>query len=254
MRKASILVLALAMLLVTSSAFALLDDNSQNSNSAATATTGASTSSATGGNGGTGIGGVGFGGSSSVRDSGNSNNDNRNTNTNLVSSSATGGRVDSEIDNEVDINNRNKQQQGQGQLQGQVAQGKVDTDVKVEGDNVKAYANAWPSLSAAEGVSSGTASSIFGSLGLSSTESYKKIIPQIQAIAAIDSAIMDNEAKKAVINILVQKMTDSNRKQRLLGVGPEIQGKSLINLFGILSWDSLWAENQKPFQCKSDIK
>jgi hypothetical protein len=254
MRKASILVLALAMLMVTSSAFALLDDNSQNSNSAATATTGASTSSATGGNGGTGIGGVGFGGSSSVRDSGNSNNENRNTNTAI--SSATGGRVESDISNRNsnEIDNRNLQGQLQGQAQGQVANGKVETDVKVEGDNVKAYANAWPSLSAAEGVSSGTASSIFGSLGLSSTESYKKIIPQIQAIIAIDPALMDNDSKKAVIKILVTKMTESNRKQRLLGVGPEVQGKSLINLFGILSWDSVWAEGQNPFQCKSDIK
>lgn len=152
--------------------------------------------------------------------------------------------------------NINKQAQGQlqGQLQGQVANGKVSTDVKVEGDTIKSTAIAFPSLSSAEGVSSGTATYLFGSLGKSSTEVYKKIIPQIQTILAIPDDMMDKEMKSLRIKQLVNKMTDANRTQRVLGVLWEDNSKSILNVFGLLTWDSLWDEGQKPFQSKSDIK
>lgn len=228
-----ILICLAAMLLVVGIACA--DQTSGGSTTIGNITGGSSTATATG-NGGY------------IKDSGNS------TVGNGIGNFSPSAKT--EVDNKnISINkNSNKQAQGQlqGQLQGQVANGKVETNVT--GDTNKVYANSWPSINGVEGVSSGTASTIFGSLGLSSTEAYKKLIPQIQAIAAIDPSIMNNDEKKVVIQELVLKMKEANRKQRLLGVGPEITGRSLINLFGILSWDSIWDENQRPLQSKSDIK
>lgn len=152
------------------------------------------------------------------------------------------------------------QGQGQGQAQGQAAiaaQGQIQgnlgiqkgntTDVKtnVEGDDVKTYANAWPSLSGGEGVSQANAYSIFGGLGLSSTEKYKAIITQIQAIEA--SKALNQETKAELVEKLVQDMVDSNKTKRFLGLFWETSGRNLSNLFGVLSWDSFWKDGQHPF-------
>jgi hypothetical protein len=163
----------------------------------------------------------------------------------------------------------NQQQgQGQGQLQGQAqgqgqgqaqaaiaAQGQIQgnlgiqkgntTDVKVEGDNVKTYAVSYPALSGGEGVSQANAYSIMGGLGLSNTEEYKLLITQIQAIEAIQS--LDVETKAEIVADLVDKLVESNKAQRFLGMFWRTSGRNLSNLFGILSWDSFWKEDQHPF-------
>jgi len=131
----------------------------------------------------------------------------------------------------------------QGQLQGQSAtQGNTQN---IGGDSTKAYANAWPSLSGGEGVSQANAYSVFGGLGLSNTEPYKAYITQIQAIEA--STVLDAETKQIYVSLLTQKMYKENKKQRFLGLFWETSGRNLLNLFGVLSWDSFWAEGQHPF-------
>jgi len=146
------------------------------------------------------------------------------------------------------------QLQGQAQGQGQIAVGETAQDVSISGDEtkVKSYAVSYPALSGGEGISQANAYSIFGGLGLSQTEKYKVYIVQIQAIEA--STVLTAEQKVAYINTLATKMMKTNKTQRWLGFGPETSGRNLFNLFGILSWDSVWAESQKPFQSKKDIK
>ena len=152
------------------------------------------------------------------------------------------------------------QGQGQGQLQGQTALGgtslqaqgqaslqgnKQQADMNVEGDENTTYANAWPSLSGGEGVSQANAYSVFGGLGLSNTEQYKALITQIQAIEA--SRTLDEVTKEELVKELIEKMVDSNKKKRFLGLFWETSGRNLMNLFGVLSWDSFWKDGQHPF-------
>ena len=179
-----------------------------------------------------------------------------------VSTAIAGSTVHNDVDNNIRNSNENrnsnvgvnKQQQGQlqGQLQGQkqTAVGKVEV---TDNSETKTTAIAFPSVAAAEGTNSASATYLFGSLGKANTETYKRVIPEIQTVLAIPDAIMSNEMKKDIITTLVKKMTDANRTQRLLGVLWEDNSKNLLNLFGLLTWDSFWAEGQKPLQCKSDI-
>ena len=157
------------------------------------------------------------------------------------------------------------QGQAQGQLQGQAqaaiaAQGQGQgqlgvVSTSVGGDTVKDnYALSFPNVSAAEGTNSATATYLFGSLGLSDTEMYKKGIATIQTVLAVPEDILSKEEKKALVNQVIAKMMASIRAKRLLGVGPEQHSKNLVNLFGVLSFDSVWAEGQQPFQKKKDIK
>jgi hypothetical protein len=156
-----------------------------------------------------------------------------------------------EISTNVDVENRNvginknKQQQGQiqgqmqGQQQGQIANG----EVSVTGDSTKVYANAWPSVTGAEGVSSGNAATIFGSLGLSQTEKYKKIMPQLQAVSAlVKDGMITPEEGRAIVKPMVEKLVRTNKTQRLLGILWETDGRNLLNGFGILAWDSVWKD------------
>ena len=130
--------------------------------------------------------------------------------------------------------------QGQGQLGivGQSAEN--DQTTNVGGDTNKTTANAWPGLSGGEGVSQANAYSVFGGLGLSNTEAYRKYIVQIQAIEA--SQLLTDTDKKTMVKYLFYKMMDTNKTQRLLGILWETSGRNLSNLFGILSWDSFWRD------------
>jgi hypothetical protein len=235
----------LAVFLTCGSAFALYDNENTNTANGGSAS---SSATATGGSSSVGNGVNNFSPSSDARatiERGAVDIDNHNSNVNANSNS-----------NRNENRNTNTQGQLQGQLQGQgqkqTAVGKVTTDVKVEGDTIKSYAIAFPSVSSAEGTSSGQATYLFGSLGKSNTELYKKLIPQIQTILAIPDDIMSQAEKKTIIDTLVKKMTDANRTQRFLGILWEDNSKSLLNVMGLLTWDSFWAEGQKPLQSKVD--
>jgi hypothetical protein len=147
------------------------------------------------------------------------------------------------------------QGQGQGQGQAQAAtaiQGQLgivgqkqgnEQKTTVEGDSTKVYANSWPSVTGAEGVSSGNAATIFGSLGLSQTEKYKKIMPQLQAVSAlVKEGMITPEEGRAIIKPMVEKLIRTNKTQRLLGILWETDGRNLLNGFGILAWDSVWKD------------
>lgn len=115
--------------------------------------------------------------------------------------------------------------------------------ISTSGDKNKSYANAWPSMGGEDGVSQGNIYSIFGGVGLSQTEDYKKYIEQIQVIAAMKvSGLISGRTAENKANRLLDKMMKSNKKQRFLGVGFETSGRNLINFFGILSWDSFWKD------------
>jgi hypothetical protein len=139
----------------------------------------------------------------------------------------------------------------QGQGQGQVAVGKVEV---ADNSETKTTAIAFPSTGATEGVASANASYLFGNLGLSDTEIYRKGSHIIQTVLAIPDDILSKGEKSAIVKNVVAKMMNSVRPRRLLGIGPEQHSKNLINLFGLLSFDSVWADGQRPFQSKSDVK
>lgn len=139
----------------------------------------------------------------------------------------------------------------QGQGQGQVAVGKVEVQ---DNSQYESTAIAFPTTGATEGVASANASYMFGNLGLSDTETYKKGSHIIQTILAIPDDILSKEEKKVIVLDVVAKMMKSVRPRRLFGIGPEQHSKNLVNLFGLLSFDSVWADGQKPFQAKKDIK
>ena len=162
------------------------------------------------------------------------------------------------------------QGQAQGQLQGQLqGQGQLQTATAIQGQlgivgqankqsvsvgGDKIYSASYPAVGATEGVSSGTASSLFGSLGLANTEQYKKLMPQIQVISAlIKEKLISEEDGQAKIDYLVRRMIRSNKTQRFLGIFWETDTKSIMNLLGLLSWDSIWDEGQNPFQSKGDM-
>jgi len=134
----------------------------------------------------------------------------------------------------------------QGQVQDQVANGSVS--VGGDSNKNKTYAASYPNLTGGEGVSQANAYSVFGGLGLSNTEAYKKYLVQMQAIEA--SQILTAEEKAALTKELIAKLMQTNKKQRLLGIFCETSGRNLLNLFGILSWDSMWNEDQEPFSKK----
>lgn len=139
----------------------------------------------------------------------------------------------------------------QGQGQGQVAVGKVDVQ---DNSSTKTIAIAFPSTGATEGVASANASYMFGNLGLSDTEMYKKGSHLIQTTLAIPDDVLPKNEKAEIVREILNKMTKSMRPRRLFGIGPEQHSKNLINLFGLFSFDSVWADGQKPFQRKGDMQ
>lgn len=148
------------------------------------------------------------------------------------------------------------QDQGQLQGQGQVSVGKVKVNTEVineDSDNAP-DAIAFPAVAATEGVQSGTLSYLFGSLGKADTELYKKAATQIQVILAIPDEYIGQEEKAQLISDLINKMKKSNRTQRFLGFLWEDNSKSILNLNGLLTWGSVWAEGQNPFQSKRDME
>ena len=160
----------------------------------------------------------------------------------------------------IGLGDDNSTNQYQGQAQGQAQttvseQGQTaNGSVSVGGDTEKnrAYAVSYPSLSGGEGVSQANAFSVFGGVGLSGTETYKKLIIQMQAVEA--SQTISPEDKKDLVEHLAGRMMDTNKKQRFFGFFWETSGRNLMNLFGILAWDSFWKEDQKPFEIQKKNK
>ena len=135
--------------------------------------------------------------------------------------------------------------------QKQIANGEVNVS---DNSRTKTTAISFPSTGASEGVASANATYMFGNLGLSDTEMYKKGMAIIQTILAIPDNVLEPELKTAIVKDVVSKIRESIRPRRLLGIGPVQHSKNLLNLFGLLYFDSLWDEGQKPFQSKSDIE
>jgi len=227
-----LLLAALAVFLVSTSAWALFDDNSENTQANAQAIAGAAQQQ----------GQIGI-----------NDNDNRNTNRNS--------------NENVNRNTQGQQQgqgqaQGQGQMQGQAAiaaqgqgqMGIVDQGnaqaVNVEGDESKYLSNSWPAISGSVGVSQAQAYSIFGGLGVSSSEEYKVAIEKLQVIHQLKTLgyLTEDEALAEVKKVYAE-MQYATKTKRVLGIFCKTSGRNLLNGLGLLSWDSFWKEGEpKPIK------
>lgn len=171
------------------------------------------------------------------------NNSNRNDNTNFNSNTSRSDSSSRSTANSASLSGASARNTSVGKVN-------TSTDVNVSGDENKTYANAWPSLSGQEGVSQGNMYTIFGGMGNSETELYKVLVTSIQSIEA--SKYLTSAQKKLMVNRLFARLMKATRNKRLLGVGPETSGKNLLNLGGLLAWDSFWNDGQRPFQSKND--
>jgi len=177
--------------------------------------------------------------------------ENRNTNTNLLGNdldSRIDNEVDNEIDNEIDIEN----EQDQGQAQGQVAVGKVAVDIQ-DNSEYKSYSFSPPAIHAQKGTESGNMYSIFGGVGLSQTEEYTVAIETLATIERMQGAgyLTVEEAKEEALKVYTQMRTATQPK-RWLGIFGKTRGRHLLNVFGLLAWDSWYAEGQEPFSKSGD--
>lgn len=183
------------------------------------------------------------------------------------------------------LDNTNAQQQGQGQAQGQgqqQGQGQAQSAVSnatsgsaaiqgqgqlgivsqgnnqsVGGDTTKntVYATTWPNLSGGVGVSQGNVYSVFGGIGVSSTEEYKVCIEKLMVIDTLVKLgyLSTDEAKAEVKEILSSLKYNTNTK-RFLGIFWKTSGRNLLNGLGLLSWDSFWKEGKTPVDGILSIK
>lgn len=173
-----------------------------------------------------------------------------------------------------DNSNHNTQGQAQGQLQGQLqgqAQGQIASsrsfsdssarssvsnkgntnDISVGGDSEnhvrgEMLAYSAPSLQASKGVSTSQMGSIFGSLTLSDSEQQEvestrtDILLKLLSTSMIEPSVM-----KEQVTQIVDNLEFASRPKRFLGFGWKTQGKSLENVFGILSWTSFRGNKKK---------
>lgn len=164
---------------------------------------------------------------SSVKDSGNS---------------SSSSKVDNSGNSSNRNSNTNKQAQGQAQGQKQSNSG-TNTTNDNSGSGNKAYAVAYPSVTSQVGTSSGSGSSIFGSLSISTTEKYKQITDIIQAInAEVSGGVLTKDQGATIVAALNTKLFGTIKTQRVLGILWETDGKNLSNLLGLLSWGSVWKD------------
>ncbi len=138
------------------------------------------------------------------------------------------------------------QAQGQGQGQGQVSVGRVDV---ADNSEYKSYSFSPPGLSANQGVNEANMYSIFGGIGLSETAEYKVCVEKLAVIERLQGAgyLTKEEAKAEALAVYLQ-MKEVTKDKRLLGVLCKTSGKNLLNMFGMLSWDSFWKEGQTPVE------
>jgi len=155
-------------------------------------------------------------------------NDNRNINTNL-------------------LNNNQGQDQGQAMEQGQIAVGQVQVQDN-SSQEYKAFSFAPPGIAAVKGTSSANMYSIFGGIGLSQTEEYTIAIEKLAVIERLQGAgyITEEQARNEALVTYIQ-LDSATQPKRILGIFGKTRGRHLLNLMGLLSWDSYWAEGQTPF-------
>ena len=155
---------------------------------------------------------------------------------NIIGHNTVASNYGNNANNQTAINSGN-------QITGPSDNGNTST---VGGNNQKLYANTWPSVTPAEGTSSGTASSIFGSLGIADTEKYKKVQVILQTLAAEVTAglITQTQAQNMAMGLNV-KLMGTVKTQRVLGILWETSGKNLGNLLGLLTFDSVWKDGPK---------
>jgi hypothetical protein len=242
-----LLVVAVFCLMCAVPAYALLDDNSTNLGQAQGQAQGINDS----GNATQGQvqGNVGINDQSqSIRNSGNS--DNRNTNTNLLGQ---------DLRNTNDLSNRNTnlngqdqdQKQGQGQDQGQ-GQGQAmgqSTGIDISDDSdYKSYSFSPPAIHAQKGTETGNMYSIFGGVGLSQTEEYTVGIEKLATIERmLGAGFVSKEWAIAEANAIYKDIDSASQPKRWLGIFGKTRGRHLLNVFGLLAWDSWYQKGQAPF-------
>jgi hypothetical protein len=177
---------------------------------------------------------------SSANNNGNGNGNNNGNLRNVGNSSSNSSVKNSGNSN---VRTSTSSVQGQAQLQGQ---GQQSSNTNSTGNDNKVYANAWPSVTPAEGTSSGTASSIFGSLGIADTEKYKKIQVILQTLSAeVQAGLITQSQAQSLATDLNVKLLGTVKTQRVLGILWETSGKNLGNVLGLLTFDSFWKDGSK---------
>jgi len=135
------------------------------------------------------------------------------------------------------------QGQGQGQGQGQFAVGAV----KVQDNSTyksKAYSFGPPGLSANKGVNEGNIYSIFGGIGLSEDAEYTVCIEKLSVIERLKAqGILTDEEAVVEGRKAYKQLLQATQPKRLLGLLWETRGRNLLNLFGFLSFDSFYRES-----------
>ena len=169
--------------------------------------------------------------------SGNSDNDNenRNTNTNLLGNDQDQGQ---------------DQKQAMGQAQGNA--NKIDIN---DNSEYRSYAFSPPAIHAQKGTSSANMYSIFGGVGLSQTEEYTIAIEKIAVIERLQVlGYLTPEEARAEARATYAQLDSATQPKRILSVLGKTRGRHLLNLLGLLSWDSFWAEGQVPFKGSAQVK
>jgi len=95
------------------------------------------------------------------------------------------------------------------------------------------------SFNAQKGTTASSVGSFLGSISLSDSELQEVEATRTQIIVALaEKDLITNEQAKVVANKIVKNLDFASRPRRFLGFGWKTQGKSLENLFGLLSWTS----------------
>lgn len=136
------------------------------------------------------------------------------------------------------------QLQAQGQAQGQL-QGNVGNTTETSYSSSEKHVRgeglyyAAPSYTAQKGVSTSQMGNILGSITLSDSEQQEVEASRTDTLLKLHgAALIDASVMRGQVVQIVDNLEFASRPKRWLGFGWKTQGKSLENLFGILSWTS----------------
>jgi hypothetical protein len=215
------------------------------------ATVGAITNTANGGMGGMG---VGYGGSASIGAVTNTNNNtakignitntNRNVNKNTNTNTNKNSNVNKNTNNVTATGGKggNATATGGSATGGSATSG--NSSATNDGNSVSfksgnTYAFGAPSLSPATGSDSVQLFSVFGGVGISSTEDFVKAGTVVDAVMRLsERGLLSQDDAKVVAKFAVKDLVDASKPKRLLGILWKTRGRHLMNLFGLLATDS----------------
>ena len=148
------------------------------------------------------------------------------------------------IDNSGNSEQNQKQKTKSTAIQGQLGEVSTDvstpvaTKVNIEGDDVEAYANTWPTTPSTPGKEERSLGSIFGSLGFNKTEEQVRLVEQMKITEKLFAdGVITKEEYDTDMRRAYKQLKSSNKGDKLLGIIPFAgRGCNVINGCGLLSW------------------